>query len=129
MLLADWGKGVMVKFDVCVKAANRLLVEEAGTETVGKWEGSYCDGVYTRAGSGSPDYGRKLNPEWVDGGLMSMERGTQRRHCELAQWTGHDSIAECTRQHDSLDSERRLIEDLHWESRLRQKCLGEVIAL
>lgn len=113
VLLVDWGKGVMVRFDVYVKAANRLLVGEAVTETVGKWEGSYCDGVYTRAGSGSSDYGWKRNPEWVDGGLMPMEKGTQRRHCELAHWTGDDWIAECTRQRDSLDSVRRLTEDLH----------------
>jgi len=82
VLLGDSGKGVMARFDVSVKAANRLLVGEAVTGTVGSWKGSCSDGVGRRAATGSSEHGLKLTPAWVGGVLM--EKATQRRRCEWA---------------------------------------------
>lgn len=125
MLLVDFETDLLVIFDVNVKAAAHSLAVEAGTEIAGDLEGSYSDDVRTLAGEDSSDGGQ--NPELVDGGLMGRE--TQRLHCVLAHWTRAGYLVECTLQRNSLGSVRRPSEDLHWESRLRQKCWGVVIAL
>jgi len=125
VLLVDFETDSLVRFDVNVKAADRLLGVEVGIGIVGNWQDSYCAAVCRYAGEGSSDDGPNL--ESADGG--SRQREIQRPHCVLAHWMGADYLVECTRQQSFRDSEHRLSEDLHWESRRRQKCWDEVTAL